>query len=998
MFQEASIGFLKLLPRLAKILPFPILRIFSCIAAWLLLGPPLHAQIYDLMNFSTVEGLPSSEVYETYQDAKGFIWILTDNGLARFDGHQMEVFTSADGLPDNTVFRVTEGREGEIYFLTGRNFLCRYTGQGLDAFAEELNLDSLLHGKIPSKMFVNTEGEFFLAGTKGNSLVLDRSGKLLESKEEKDYNMRFVREGGHVKALRSRLPIKVTGGDWVASAKVDLPIADTLLWLREPGLGYPWYCGDGLNFFAFAFTDEVHLWTKPHGYRKLPMSSRINHLYAVDDSLLWISTRAGLVRWYTNRTGFQTDSVDLPSKLVSGVMRDKEGGYWISTLDQGVFYIRSVDFEIVDLGGGANSRDVRVLNGWGDFLLAATQDDGLFLLEKGKLVRQYSLADFGKYGDRIRDIEPCPERGSFLLAPQLQPVLELNIADGEIRERYPGTGIRAFGLAMGREGGIWSVKNKLRYLETGVEERSQSKQGILKEVFEDKEGKIWASGNRGLYLLEGAEFVYQGEGEALLQGSIRAMAETEDGVLLLASRAHGLVGIREGNAFVFESLNPITGSSVNHIFPMGEDRFWLGTNRGAIYLEWVNGKWLTERFSTREGLLSDEVHQVYAQGSRVWAATSKGLASFDRLEIPAGNVDPPLYLKSFSVNGRVLEPDLGHFSFQHGENTISIEFQAISYYQMGRFKYRYRLLGLDTVRSVTSLPSVQYHRIPPGDYEFVVESTQPNGAWSAPETLLRFHIAAPWWKRWWFLPAIVLLGLGLLTLFFRLRLKGVQRQEQVHARLIELEKKALQAQMNPHFLFNSLNAVQSFLATNETDKAEEYLADFARLIRLILENSRTSHVVFAREVELLEKYLAFESLRFGGPISFDLEVDTEIDAMRIQVPPMLIQPFVENAVVHGLANKDGKGRVHIRFELYGEHLSCTIEDNGVGREQAAEQKAKQPGQRSAGMVITRERLQLLNQRLPLALSLKVADLYDEDAQAAGTRVEVLIPYHMDQES
>ena len=140
--------------------------------------------------------------------------------------------------------------------------------------------------------------------------------------------------------------------------------------------------------------------------------------------------------------------------------------------------------------------------------------------------------------------------------------------------------------------------------------------------------------------------------------------------------------------------------------------------------------------------------------------------------------------------------------------------------------------------------------------------------------------------------------------------------------------------------------------------------------------------------------MAFEALRFDGRIQFDVAVASGIDQHRLQVPPMIIQPFVENAVVHGLANKDGKGHVRINLELQGEHVFCTIEDNGVGRENAARAAQKEPGRRSAGMVITRERLQLLNQKLPLDLSLKVIDLYDSAQQPTGTRVEALIPYHM----
>jgi LytS/YehU family sensor histidine kinase len=211
--------------------------------------------------------------------------------------------------------------------------------------------------------------------------------------------------------------------------------------------------------------------------------------------------------------------------------------------------------------------------------------------------------------------------------------------------------------------------------------------------------------------------------------------------------------------------------------------------------------------------------------------------------------------------------------------------------------------------------------------------------------------------------------------------------------MYQLEQKALQLQMNPHFLFNSLNSIQSFVVNNDIDNAIHYLSKFSQLMRRILGNSSESSVPLRDELQALRLYLEIESLRFYGKFSFDIQMDPEIDDSFLEIPPMILQPYVENAILHGLMHSPKKGHLQITLSLEEDNVLCVIQDDGIGRERAA-QIRKESGieRKSRGMLITKQRLDVLNQYTEDIYTVNVIDLHDEEGQANGTRVEIRIHY------
>ncbi len=224
------------------------------------------------------------------------------------------------------------------------------------------------------------------------------------------------------------------------------------------------------------------------------------------------------------------------------------------------------------------------------------------------------------------------------------------------------------------------------------------------------------------------------------------------------------------------------------------------------------------------------------------------------------------------------------------------------------------------------------------------------------------------------------------------QLKLALEKQELSRQMTNLRMRALRSQMNPHFLFNSLNAIQECIITNQTDAAVMYLAKFSRLVRLILENSDQQNIPLSREIETLRLYLDVESLRFTHAFRYDIQVNTDIDPVLINIPPMLVQPYAENAIWHGLLNKKGERILKITFENKDDLLFVSIQDNGIGRKKSADfQSPMKNGKTSMGMKLTSERLEVLNEMNPDQAFVKIEDLVDLKGKATGTCVRLTLP-------
>ena len=352
-----------------------------------------------------------------------------------------------------------------------------------------------------------------------------------------------------------------------------------------------------------------------------------------------------------------------------------------------------------------------------------------------------------------------------------------------------------------------------------------------------------------------------------------------------------------------------------------------------------------------------------------------------------------------------------YVSLPHNRNTISISFDAISFSHNEQCLFSYRLDGLDTAwQSPTTTRSVSFASLAPGSYSFRVKVRKPNTDWSS-EARFAFFIRQPFWTTWWFQLLVILFSVAVIAWFVRLRIRRIRDKVFVQQQLQDLEVKALKtanalmaakqkmadsemqalrAQMNPHFIYNALNSIQSLVLDERLKEAIRYIGKFARLLRQVLEHSDNNLITLEKELSALELYIQLEALRLNAELHYEIEVDDQIMPEKELLPPLIIQPYVENALWHGLSRKTGERQLKVDVSANEDWLFVKIRDNGIGRQEAAAHK-KQTGVQTAskGMDITANRLSVLNEGAAIQ-AVQVLDLVDEEGLPSGTEVTLHI--------
>ena len=334
---------------------------------------------------------------------------------------------------------------------------------------------------------------------------------------------------------------------------------------------------------------------------------------------------------------------------------------------------------------------------------------------------------------------------------------------------------------------------------------------------------------------------------------------------------------------------------------------------------------------------------------------------------------------------QVVEP----FSLFENERTLDIQFFGLPFRLPNLLEYRYKLhKNTQSWIETGQTHSLRLENLS-GSYQLEVQARRPGGTWSS-SSVAQFSVLVPFWKTGWFRVLAALVLGGLLYAFFRFNIRRVRRESRFKQQLSEVEMAGLRAQMNPHFLFNCLASINHFLQQNQTEQASEYLTKFSRLVRQILDNSRTDKITLADEINALDLYLQLEGLRFGAKLRHSFTIAPEIDPEDVLIPPMILQPYIENAIWHGILPKPDGGEVQVVFSKKAPgNLIVTIVDDGVGRDRSRHLKSRSAlNQKSFGMKITEDRIAVINQLYKMQVSAKIEDLMDEEFRPCGTQVVV----------
>lgn len=946
------------------------------------------------------EGLSASEVYHVFQDSKGYIWFATNNGVSRFDGYGFTNFDLVSGLTDNTVFEIYEDYKHRIWFVTFSGNLSYYENGVIKQYAYNSKIKAHLpnsRGPIKMSFHVDSLDNVYLGLKQFGLITINAEG--IQTKLEGRYS-----EGDIV---FHELPCGkiLTSNTNNSSFRYDLIYFDdkTSYKFRLKDLFgenlIPLYSfveksKDG-SVFISANGHLVQIKNGKVGQSNHSIGNLIIWMFIDDDNNLWASSFEGGVYLFPNCNISQPPSkVLLKDFQVTSVLKDKEGSYWFSTLNDGVFYAPDYRINILSKENGLADNRVNAIFADNEKVYVGYEMGFVDIIVDNK-IKHYSAKNKAVntsyirsiYGDTLNNkvwISAFGELGYF----QGLSYKRILVNDNPI---YPRKVISS------KEGGYWigSTRGLKKIAGDRIIYDSQLKDGFSGMVFslaEEKNGTLWLSTINGLWKYADGAFEYFGEKNDLLTKISHSMfINPTDSSLWIGTNGAGIVIYNKNGEISQVSTNNGLISNSIHQFYYSNGNIWVATRQGLSLIRNSNTEILN--FTIDDGLPSNEVTSVHPNGENIYVGTNKGLAIINVKKLKRNTTAPSTIITKLVVEGKEIPLNNSTIHLNYNQNTVDLTYVGLAYRNMGRLLYRHRMLGLDTNWVYTKSTSCLYSGLQSGQYTLQIQALNSNGIWNPNPTTLKFIIKPPFWERWWFICIVTLILAGVLYFVYLVRIKEIRRRNDLINNMNLYKQQSLRQQMNPHFIFNTLNSIQYYILERDTISSHKYLTKFARLMRMTLDNSLSPTVTLRDEIDALKIYLELEALRLEGRFNFNILLDNNESVLDLKIPTLLIQPFVENAIWHGIMLKaDKSGSVTIKVNDQGNTVLCSIEDDGVGRKEAQRiQEQTSKIHKSRGYQITQQRIELLNSMYKERFDIKIEDLFDDFNNPKGTRVNITIP-------
>ena len=530
-------------------------------------------------------------------------------------------------------------------------------------------------------------------------------------------------------------------------------------------------------------------------------------------------------------------------------------------------------------------------------------------------------------------------------------------------------------------------------------------------ILETRDGDLWIGTRGGLlrYLEDRDSFqVYRhipGDPTSMSENTSFCLYEDADGNIWSGSYGGGLnfLDLQTGKFQHYTTKDGLSDNNVLSLLPDGKNNLWISTFKGLSVFNLDTRTF--QNFTAYQGLLNPDF-AAFAYGKSPYtqnlffASGIGGVDYFHPDSVLIHRPAPRVWFTGFKLfNEPVADftPHTTRLDLRYDQKVLTFDFAALDYSSPETVQYAYQLVGFDdTWQYVGSKRSVTFTNLDPGQYTLRVKASNADGIWDPAESnvhALEIYVAPPWWATWWFRTGLALAILGLISGIYSYRIRQIREREAIktalNQRIAQVKMEALRSQMNPHFVFNCLSSLKLFVEKNETEKASDHISKFATLLRRVLDDARTETetVPLERELDTLRRYVELEMIRFKDKFAFQIDIHPDTDLRQTEIPPLILQPFVENAILHGLQHKTGDGLLQVRVVEKEDHLRIDIEDNGIGREAARAIKARNPlPQESHGLNVTAERLDYFSQKYGARAAVETTDLFDAEGLPAGTRV------------
>jgi ligand-binding sensor domain-containing protein len=992
----------------------------------LILSPYTYSQQYNFHNYSVKDGVAQSQVYSLLQDSRGYLWMGTrGGGITRFDGTEFKTYTVKDGLINNYVFCIKEDVQHNLWIGTN-NGLSYYNGiqfknysvagDSAQIWVQEIAFDKKGRKWLATnvgiilfdgKNFINISKKLRMKSEVVNALHIDKKG-----------NIWF----GTGKGLY-RIIDKGKTFDYVYYSRM----TNSITCIKEDEKGNMWIgtYGDGAyvyNWKKFYRIDpnlELYLQT-------------VLDIYFDTHNNVWMATlNNGVCQYNPQSKSFSwlKETEGLSNNHVRSIVQDNSGNYWFGTSGGGVCNYFGQQFTHYDKSSNqlAGNYIYCIYRNSKNNLWVGTSDKGVSVFDSSIFYNAaYAFADV-----KVRAI--CEDnKGNMYVGTEGQGVYMhegflFSLVDG-LERKY----VRA--MVKDKDGNIWIATAgtglyKLILYEDKIKLLNfTTADGLLHDrltcLLYDKKGRLWyGTENNGIGLVENdkAQKLFFTVKDGLPANSIRCLTEDKNGFLWAGTAGYGIASLPlyQGDYKIksYNHTNGLTSSNVYLLTADNNNNLFVGTETGLDHITFDKERKITEvkHYSKGEGFTGIETCQnaVFndADGT-IWFGTINGLSKYNPANLVKNENPPVTTISGVSLNYKpIAETEYKNFAgdwntiskleLPYSENRITFDFLGINFSNPDAVRYQWKLEGVDKDWSPPlKQHTTTYQNLGSGSYTFMVRACNEDGVWNKEPVTFKFSIATPLWLRWWFIALLILCTGGILFFIFKWRenrIKAIAAEEQkklqMEKEIVELEQKALRLQMNPHFIFNALNSIQSQIGTDNEQAARYYLAKFSRLMRQILDNSRNTVITLEEEANTLENYLLIEKFCNGDRFDYKITIDENIEKDYVKIPPMLLQPFVENAIKHGFKFEEGKrGLIEVAFKEKNNILECSVTDNGIGRKKAGEliKTSKETYHKSTALIVTQERLDIFKEKSDVR-SLEIIDLRDENGNASGTKVIVRMP-------
>lgn len=996
---------------------------------------------FKFRTYTTREGLVHNAVKKCRSDSKGFLWIITENGLSRFDGYQFKNFQhdnkDSNSLPVNDLRDLVIDSQDRIW-LAYKFGLCFYD-PGLQQFT------TLHNGKeqIPALQLS------YLANS--NILFIATLNGLLKY----DLNRKVL----------SPTSLKNSAAHSFTCSIID---KDQNIWLGTLRYGYYKYniSTDTFHYFSTNiwptnfFQDNegvLFMSTWQNGFIRLNADGTINKETTYDlpsdpisgrgyifqgctqsdvltgKDILWVISHNGGLALFSKKQRKFIRWFRYKPELINGIKSDfnwsdytsPDGTVWLCTW-QGLSKVKSESqqfqsAELPELNSNYYNCVTGIMNDPNNYDVVWMSVNGSGLAEyskkKQQLVKWYfhgpAKYDSGEYYLRLWLVSLIRDTVNTIWSPSYGGLAKIKngipsfiLLPGDQKEiSYTSTSYQA------KDGNIWLGGRFLQRFNPYSEKYTNwyvpgsanpKNNGDINNITQVPGGNMFIATNKGLFEMDANNYHFReidfwksfpdstvwkdvrsvlAIGNKLYIGTLRGLAEMD-----LTTYKCSLIGEKEYVARVDNSA----------LHKDAFDKLWIYSNNGVFRFDPLTNE--TLHFTSSDGIYntSNDAAFFFDYDKDVFLGYRAAYTRFNPGLVNSNTNKPIPFITGVKTRDvfNHLNPEEykdTYLPLTYEQNNITFDFTAIEYIDPEKLTFSYMLEGFDKKWiDAGKTRSVSYTNLPGGKFTFKVKACNSSGICSDKTATFMIRVSPPFWRTWWFY-ALVILTVSACSIAIS---RWLQRKDEkinlINNQLTKVELASLRNQMNPHFIFNSLNSIHKYIWENKPEDASEYLTKFSKLVRMILENSKEKELPLSKELETLRLYIELEHRRCNQKFDYSISVDPAIVTSNVLIPSMIIQPYVENAIWHGLVQNDQRGNLSVNIFKQGEQLICIIEDDGIGIKRAGAIKVqKQDSHQSLGLNITRERLNLLATESGLTASVQIIDLTNNTI--SGTKVILHLP-------